>query len=221
MDGGMKDGVFEEARRQMVEKHIAPRGIGNPRVLAAMDKVPRHAFVPPELRHLAYGDHPLRIGCDQTISQPYMVALMTELLAPDESSRVLEIGTGSGYQTAVLAEIAAEVVSIERHAALAENAAALLEELGYENVTVHCGDGTQGWPASAPYDGILVTAGGPAVPAPLKRQLAPGGRLLCPVGGRDVQQLKVITRTDTGFEETESIRCVFVPLIGNEGWRGI
>jgi len=183
-----------------------------------MRAVPRHFFVPPEFQKHAYEDHPVKIGCGQTISQPYMVAIMTELLELEASDRVLEIGTGSGYQTAILATLANEVVSVERHADLAEYAQARLAQAGYRNVEVVEGDGTQGYPQRAPYDAIIVTAGSPLVPDSLKKQLAIGGRLICPAGPRECQELIKLTRDETGFDEETSIRCVFVPLIGEEGW---
>lgn len=187
-------------------------------MLEAMRTVPRHLFVPEEQRVHAYEDHPVQIGHGQTISQPYMVGLMTQELALDANDRVLEIGTGSGYQTAILAELAREVVTIERHPILADMARERLSRLEYANVTVVAGDGTLGYPASAPYDAILVTAGGPRVPESLKEQLATSGRLVCPVGPRDIQRLVTVTRTEKGFQEQTGISCVFVPLVGDEGW---
>lgn len=205
-------------RRDMVQRQLRARGIRDARVLAAMANVPRHLFMPETVQAAAYQDRAVTIGQGQTISQPYMVALMTELLELRPGDRVLEIGTGSGYQTAVLAEIADTVVSIERHAPLADRARKVLEELGYRNVRVLVGDGTQGCPEAAPYDAILVTAGGPHVPEPLKQQLALGGRLVCPVGPREAQELVRIVRSVRGLEKERSIRCSFVPLIGEEGW---
>ena len=190
----------------------------DPNVLAVMRHVPRHAFIPTQLRTQAYDDHPVQIGHGQTISQPYMVAIMTQNLELAPEDRVLEVGTGSGYQTVILAALAKEVVSIERNEALAETARERLEGLGCDNVTVLAGDGTLGYPEGAPYDAILVTAAGPDVPSSLKAQLAVGGRLVCPSGPRDCQQLITITRTDTGLKEDRGISCVFVPLIGDEGW---
>jgi len=202
----------------MVDTQIAGRGVTDRQVLAAMRRVPRHEFIPGASRSHAYEDHPVQIGHGQTISQPYMVAIMTQHLGLAPLDRVLEIGTGSGYQAAILAELAREVVSIERNPSLAEAARERLQELGYDNVTVRAGDGTLGCPEGAPYDAILVTAGGPAVPSSLRGQLAIGGRLVCPAGPRDCQRLIIITRTDTGLEEQEGISCVFVPLVGDEGW---
>lgn len=206
-------------REAMVRHHIASRGIADRRLLAALRAVPRHYFVPPEIQRRAYEDRPLEIGSGQTISQPYMVAKMTELLKLTPQSRVLEIGTGSGYQAAVLAELVAEIISVERFPELAETARERLDALEYGNVTVVVGDGTLGWLELAPYDGIVVTAAAPAIPQALQSQLALGGRLVCPVGSRDLQQLKIVTRdAEDHFTEHESIRCMFVPLVGREGW---
>lgn len=208
----------EYARRTMIETQLIPRGISDPRVLEAIRTTPRHLFVPPSLRRHAYEDRPLEIGSGQTISQPFMVAAMTQLLRLHPQDRVLEIGTGSGYQAAVLSKLAARVVTVERIPELAEQAARTLASLGIQNVESKIGDGTLGWPESAPYDAIIVTAAGPAVPAPLKEQLADGGRLLCPVGGRDSQRLVLVARRGDEFTESEGIGCIFVPLIGAEGW---
>lgn len=206
-------------REAMVRHQIASRGIADRRLLAALRAVPRHCFVPPEIQRRAYEDRPLEIGSGQTISQPYMVAKMTELLELTPQSRVLEIGTGSGYQAAVLAELVAEIISVERFPELAETARERLDALEYGNVTVVVGDGTLGWLELAPYDGIIVTAAAPAIPQALQSQLALGGRLVCPVGSRDLQQLKIVTRdAEDHFTEHESIRCMFVPLVGREGW---
>lgn len=197
----------------MLKEQIAARGIKDARVLAALGEVPRHEFVPPELRALAYEDHPLPIGYDQTISQPYIVAAMSELarIAPDD--KVLEIGTGSGYQAAVLALLARDVYSIEILEPLAERARATLTRLGYENVHVRAGDGYCGWPEQAPFDAILVTAAPAVVPEPLKLQLAIGGRLVIPVGTDD-QELRLITRTERGFAESNVLPVRFVPMTG-------
>jgi protein-L-isoaspartate(D-aspartate) O-methyltransferase len=209
---------FGAARNRMVDQQIVARGVEDILVIEAMRRVPRHRFVPPDLRPQAYEDHPLQIGCGQTISQPYMVALMTELLVLTKNDHVLEVGTGSAYQAAILAELAAAVVTIERQATLAERARDTLDDLDYENVEVLSGDGTLGCPERAPFDAILVTAGSPHVPASLREQLAVGGRLVCPVGGRDVQTLVKVERTPHGYREHNNISCVFVPLIGAEGW---
>jgi protein-L-isoaspartate(D-aspartate) O-methyltransferase len=209
---------FDRQREAMLETQIAARGVRDARVLEVMRRVPRHAFVPDDCPAQSYEDHPVNIGCGQTISQPYMVAAMTELLDLRPTDRVLEIGTGSGYQTAILAELAEEIVSLERHPPLADTARALLKTLGYANVTVLCGDGTLGDPGRAPFDAILVTAGAPEAPKALQQQLAEGGRLVCPAGGRDYQSLLLITRTGNTFDTHSGMTCVFVPLIGAEGW---
>ena len=194
-------------------------GIRDPRVLQAMRIVPRHRFVPDALQSRAYGDHALPISANQTISQPFIVARMTELLELSESSRVLEIGAGSGYQTAVLSKVAAQVYAIERIAELAREAQARIRELGIYNATVKCFDGTLGWAANGPYDAILVAAGGPAIPEPLIAQLKIGGRLIVPVGdSRESQRLIRVTRTETGTRQEDHGACAFVPLIGQHGW---
>jgi protein-L-isoaspartate(D-aspartate) O-methyltransferase len=188
-------------------------------VLEALASVPREVFIPLELRHRAYEDEALPIDEGQTISQPTVVAHMTEALALAPHDRVLEIGTGSGYQAAVLAELAAEVITIERHAALAEKARQTLEYLGYDNVRVEVGDGTLGWPAAAPYNRIIVTAASPVVPGGLTDQLAAGGRLVLPVGGRQDQKLLLVSKDERGQLSESSLGFVrFVPLIGAEGW---
>ena len=202
----------------MVRSQLAGRGVADQRVLEAMRAVPRHLFVPPQSAHQAYDDRPLPIGEGQTISQPYMVAVMTEALGVEPDSHVLEIGTGSGYQTAILARLARDVISIERHAPLAERARDVLTSLGIQNVTVLVADGTEGWPAAAPYDRILVTAGAPSVPESLEPQLAPGGRLAIPVGSAGLQHLTIIDRTPGGFDTRVGEACVFVPLVGRHGW---
>lgn len=209
---------YDEAREMMVERQLVLRGIQNPRVLDAMRKVPRHLFVEEALQQEAYDDCPIPIGEGQTISQPYMVALMTELLDITGGSRILEIGTGSGYQTAVLSEIANQVYTIERIAPLAENARSVLEGLGYQNIGFFIGDGTKGWKEYAPYTGIIVTAGAPTVPEALIEQLADNGKLVIPVGDRFSQVLHVCTKRNNRIETTTSCHCVFVKLIGKDGW---
>jgi protein-L-isoaspartate(D-aspartate) O-methyltransferase len=208
-----------DRRREMVERQIASRGVRNARVLAAMEEVPRELFVPGDLRSRACEDRALPIADSQTISQPYIVAIMTELLAPEPHHRVLEIGTGSGYQTAILSRLADRVFSIERHPGLAGAAARVIDQLGITNVDIRVGDGTVGLAAEAPFDGILVTAGAPAVPEALKHQLADGGRLVIPVGPAGFQHLTVVTRAGATFEEEQRDSCVFVPLIGAQGWK--
>jgi len=209
-----------ERRHAMVEEQIVGRGIRDGDVLSALRTVPRHLFVPPELVGQAYHDSALPIGRGQTISQPYMVALMTRLVVPTVRSRVLEVGTGSGYQTAVLAELAGQVFTVERVAELAAAAADILQRLGYHNVITVVGDGSLGLPDQAPFDGIMVTAAAPQAPPPLLDQLADGGRLVVPIGpaGRD-QVLTVIERTPDGLREVESVPCRFVPLLGESGFQ--
>ncbi len=210
---------YEVARRRMVSEQLIPNGVRDARVLEAMGNVPRHLFVSPGMEPQAYLDRPLPIGDGQTISQPLMVALMTEALRLKGCERILEIGTGSGYQAAVLAELAKEVYSIERLADLSQNARRALYQAGYRNVTLNVGDGTLGWPEHAPYDGIVVTAGAPAIPEQLKEQLADGGRLIIPVGGAEVQQLIIIQRDGGNFQTTIGAGCRFVRLIGQRGWK--
>ena len=200
-------------RTDMVETQIQARGVRDPLVLQAMDAVPRHLFMPESERAYAYSDGPLPIGSGQTISQPYIVALMTELIRPHASMRVLEVGTGSGYQAAVLAECVAEVYTIEILPELGRRAEVLLEELDYENVHVRVGDGFDGWPEAAPFDGIIVTAAPTRIPQPLLDQLDIGGRLVIPVG-RLNQDLLVVTRTDKGFQRETIIGVRFVPMTG-------
>ena len=211
----MSDDPQTEKRRRMVEHQLAGRGLCNGDVLAALRSVPRHLFVPDDLLAEAYADCALPIGHGQTISQPYIVALMTTLLAVDARCRVLEIGTGTGYQAAVLAELVEQVVTVERVPELEESARLLLARLGYRNVTTVLGDGSLGLPEQAPFDGIIVTAAAPQARPPLLEQLAVGARLVVPVGpvGRD-QVLTVVTRTPGGFERTTDVACRFVPLLG-------
>jgi protein-L-isoaspartate(D-aspartate) O-methyltransferase len=209
-----------ERRAQMVIRQLAERGIQDIRVLEAMGEVPRERFVAPDVRPLAYEDCALPIAEGQTISQPYMVAAMCEALQLRGPETVLEIGTGSGYAAAVLSRLARRVVSIERHPALAERAAALLRELGYTNVDVYLADGSRGWPTEAPYDVITVAAGAPTVPDALIHQLRDGGRLLIPVGEPRQQVLTRITRAGDRLYKEELMPCVFVPLIGAHGWSG-
>jgi protein-L-isoaspartate(D-aspartate) O-methyltransferase len=208
------------AREHMVRHQLQGRDITDPAVLAALGRVPRHEFVPPHLRHRAYADGALPSTHGQTISQPYMVALMTQLLAVTPGATVLEIGTGTGYQTAVLLELGAVVHTIEREPALSASAQAQLTALGYtRQVSFHVGDGTLGLPAAAPFDRILVTAGAPHVPAAFRRQLADHGRLVIPIGNREFhQQLMVYARHGERWDETASTACVFVPLVGADGW---
>ena len=213
-------GDFAAERARMVREDLAGRGVRDARVLSAMGRVPRERFVPAGYLDSAYGDHPLGIGCGQTISQPYIVALMTEMLRLRGGERVLEVGTGSGYQAAVLAELAAEVFSVERHAELSAAAGRLLAELGHANVRLRVGDGTLGWPEEAPFQALIVTAAAPGVPESLKRQLADGGRLVLPVGSGFGQELPTVRREGGAFTETPGIACIFVPLVGREGYPG-
>lgn len=209
---------YQSARERMVERQIASRSISSARVLEAFRSVPRHLFVPEHKREFAYSDGPLPIGKGQTISQPYIVAYMTETLELTGDERVLEVGTGSGYQAAILAELAGEVYTVERHQELADIASRRLEEMGYENIHVVQGDGTNGLPEKAPFQGVIVTAAAPEVPQPLLDQLDEGGRLIMPVGGRGGQVLKLYRRQE-GEITSESLSPVaFVPLIGNHGY---
>jgi protein-L-isoaspartate(D-aspartate) O-methyltransferase len=211
---------FQKQRRYMVEHHIAARGVRSPLVLEAMGTVPREEFLPAHLREDAYEDTPLPIGEAQTISQPYIVAFMTEALGLSGGEKVLEIGAGSGYAAAILSRIAGEVFTVERIGELASKAATKLADLGYDNVHVLHADGTRGWPEHAPYDAIIVAAGGPDVPKSLKQQLAVGGRLVIPVGTDPrAQELIRVTRLNEDEFKTEDIADVrFVPLLGEDGW---
>jgi protein-L-isoaspartate(D-aspartate) O-methyltransferase len=209
---------YTEARNSMVERQLVFRGIRDRRVLAAMREVPRHFFVDEALRDEAYDDTPLPIGNGQTISQPYMVAIMTELLDLQGDEIVLEIGTGSGYQAAVLSLLAKWVYTIERHADLSERAQKALKEFGYDNVTLVVGDGTQGKPDTTPYHGIVVTAGAPEIPKVLIDQLAESGKLVIPVGDRFSQTLKRVVKTPAGPKVESFTGCRFVDLVGKYGW---
>jgi len=211
------EGRYARERERMVEE-IAARGVTDPRVLAAVRRVPRHRFVQEALRDRAYGDHPLPIGEEQTISQPYIVGLMSSLLELTGQEKVLEIGTGSGYQTAVLAELARRVCSIERLPRLAERARATLEGHGYDNIWVRVGNGTLGWPDQAPFDRIIVTAGGPTVPPPLVQQLAEGGRMVLPVGSADNQVLTIVENVGGEIRQRTHGECKFVKLVGKYAW---
>jgi protein-L-isoaspartate(D-aspartate) O-methyltransferase len=205
-------------QREMVETQLRPRGISDARVLSAFLRVPREAFFSDELRSFAYEDAAFPIGEGQTVSQPYMVAIMTELLKLKGDEKVLEVGTGSGYQAAILAELCKQVFTIERIGSLSESAKTRLEGLGYQNIEFAVGDGSEGYSAAAPYDGIIVTAGCPEIPSPLLDQLAEGGRLVIPVGERHLQTLMLATKEKGKIRTEGSIGCVFVPLIGKYGW---
>lgn len=215
----MDDAQFRAERERMVQEQLIPRGIKDPRVLAAMRRIPRHAFLPKRVQQVAYRDGAIPIGRQQTISQPFVVALMTQMLELQGTERVLEIGTGSGYQTALLCELATSVISLERHPLLAGRAGDALQRLGYENVEVHIGDGSQGLADMAPYDAILVTAAAPSLPEPLRLQLNPdGGRLVLPIGTHDGQRLERIVRDGDRWQMERTVKVRFVPLIGRFGF---
>lgn len=225
MDGKDKDKLmqndFDLNRRFMIETHIKPRGIQDKRVLDVMMEMPRHLFVDEKYWPSAYADHPLPIGEGQTISQPYIVALMTEKLNLSVEEKVLEIGTGSGYQTAIIAKLANEVYTAERFSSLSINAKAVHSKLGFKNIYYKTGDGSLGWAEFAPFDRIIITAAAPDVPVKLFDQLGKNGSMLVPIGGRFSQVLTKITRDSCGHMLQESIcGCVFVPLIGDNGWKG-
>ena len=209
---------FQKARDRMVETQVISRGISDSRVLEAMRRVPRHLFVEEALQEQAYSDYPLPIGEKQTISQPYIVALMTESLELKGDEKILEIGTGSGYQAAILAELAGRVFSIERFPGLAFRANQILQKLGYRNVIIRVADGSLGWPDEAPFDGIMATAGTPKIPQPLTDQLVMGGRLIAPVGDRQSQELVLVERLPEGIRKTNLGGVRFVDLIGKGGW---
>jgi protein-L-isoaspartate(D-aspartate) O-methyltransferase len=210
---------FALARKKMVQEQLATRGIKDKRILDAMMKVPRHLFVEEGLWHQAYGDFPLPIGDGQTISQPYIVALMTEALQLTGDDKVLEIGTGSGYQAAILAELTTHLFSIERISSMASKARKTLDELGYANVLIRVSDGTLGWQEEAPFAGIIVTAGAPAIPPTLVDQLEVGGRLVIPVGNEYSQTLLKVVKQEKGYREKDLGGVRFVKLIGDHGWK--
>jgi protein-L-isoaspartate(D-aspartate) O-methyltransferase len=213
------DDTYLESRVEMVEMQLRKRGIRDAGVLSAMASVPRHEFVTEQLRSKAYSDEPLPIGAGQTISQPYIVGAMTEALKLGGTERVLEIGTGCGYQTAVLSLLSREVYSVEFRLELATSAAERLDRLGYKNVHVHCGDGSSGLKEFGPYDAILVAAAAPSVPAPLTDQLNEGGRLIAPVGAEERQELMLMTRNGSEVRQRRLEACRFVPLLGRHGWK--
>lgn len=217
LDAGLAERRFEREREKMVAL-IARRGVSDPRVLEALAETPRHRFVLDRFQRKAYGDHALPIEAGQTISQPYVVAKMTELLAVGPDDKVLEIGTGSGYQTAILARLARWVYSLERVGELARGAISRMRELGVDNVKIQIFDGTLGWGQAAPFDRILVTAGAPALPEPLVEQLATGGRLVIPEGPRQSQHLIIYENRPEGVVRTEGEAVAFVPLVGRHGW---
>jgi protein-L-isoaspartate(D-aspartate) O-methyltransferase len=209
---------YADDRRRMVTEQLERRGVRHPGVLAAMERIPREVFVPAGLRGRAYDDGALPIDCGQTISQPFMVAKMTELLNPGPEDTVLEVGTGTGYQTAVLAALAGQVYTVEYHQDLMRQAADRLADLGVSNVAFRCGDGSLGWMEHAPFSGIMVTAGAPETPAPLGQQLTEDGRMVVPVGPVADQTLTVVTRGAGGLQETPVLKCRFVKLVGEAGW---
>lgn len=210
---------FQELREIMVESQLIPRGIKDKRVIDAMKRVPRHLFVSESMQYRAYDDMALSIGEGQTISQPYMVAAMTELLELTGDERVLEIGTGSGYQAAILAELTKEVYTVERVSVLSAQAEARFHSLGYTNIHVKVGDGTSGWLEEAPFNRILITAGTPKIPDPLREQLSDEGIMIAPVGDRFSQQIIKVNKSKNRFTESFHTPCVFVPLIGEHGWK--
>lgn len=209
---------WKHERKRMVKEQISARGIKDERVIDVMNRVPRHIFVEKTYYHQAYNDYPLPIGYGQTISQPYMVAMMTELLELKSDEKVLEIGTGSGYQTAILASLCAKVYSIERIAELTKRARTTLDSLGFQNVNLMVGDGSIGWPDYSPYDGIIVTAGAPEIPNALIEQLAENGRLVIPVGDEFSQVLNLVRKHKGRIYRKEFFGCTFVPLVGKGGW---
>jgi len=213
------EAIFNQERQRMVQEQLVRRDIRDKRLVEAMRRVPRHCFVPPEYRSMAYSDGPLPIGHGQTISQPYIVALMTQSLLLKGDENVLEVGTGSGYQAAVLAQLARQVHTIERHAELAESASGIFRSLGLDNIHVHIGDGSLGLPDYAPFQAILVTAAAPEAPQPLFEQLDQGGRLVLPVGGRGTQYLERWQRRGASFEQDVGVPVAFVPLRGQYGWK--
>jgi protein-L-isoaspartate(D-aspartate) O-methyltransferase len=211
---------YERQREEMVRRQIQARGVTDPKVLEAMSNVPRHLFVSEALRDQAYGDFPLPIGEQQTISQPYIVAEMTQALQPGKEDRILEIGTGSGYQAAVLAEIVFRVYTIEKIHSLYLNTRKLFDKLRYHNIVTKYSDGTSGWSDESPFDGIIVTAGAPGIPKPLVSQLAVGGRMVIPVGDRYSQELIKLYKDEHGIHKTNLGGCRFVKLVGEYGWKG-
>ncbi len=215
----MSNFPFAIHRQRMVDEQLIPRGIDSPLILQAMAAVPRHLFVEDAMQARAYGDHPLPIGSGQTISQPYIVALMTQALELNGSERILEIGTGSGYQAAVLAQICERVYTIERIDSLLGKARKTFDSLHYYNIVSRIDDGTTGWPDEAPFDAMLVTAGGPGIPEPLVKQLAVGGRMVIPVGDQEVQDLQLVKKEEDGISTQNIEQVRFVNLIGTHGWK--
>jgi len=210
---------YAALRKKMVQEQLIPRGIKDKRVLAAFGKIERHKFIPEDLISNAYSDFPVPIGKNQTISQPYIVALMTENLCLTGVEKILEVGTGSGYQTAILAELGKEVYSIERLDQLSKKAEATLKEMGYHNISLKVGDGTLGWPEAAPFDRIIITAASPQIPLPLAEQLKENGKLILPLGETLGQALTLVEKKKDGFDSIKVCGCVFVPLIGKYGYK--
>lgn len=210
---------FEILRERMVKEQLIPRGINDSGILSVFRKIPRHLFVAEEQRNFSYADYPLSIGFGQTISQPFMVALMTQSLNLKDTDKVLEIGTGSGYQTAILSQLCGEVYSIERIKELSERAENILKELGFSNINIKVADGTLGWEEFSPFDAIVITAAAPEIPEHLLKQLKIDGRMLLPLGAGLSQMLTLISRTKTGMEKKDICPCVFVRLIGKYGWK--
>ncbi len=215
----MNESTDAVLRKRMVEEQLMPRGIFDEKVLNVFRTVSRHDFIPEMSLENAYADYPLPVGEGQTISQPYMVALMTQSLQLKGPERILEIGTGSGYQTAILAKLARQVYTIERFDTLANRAKLVLDDLGFTNIKIKLGDGTEGWEEFAPYEGIVITAGAPSIPPPLIEQLAEGGRMVIPVGGAFGQILTLVRKKDGNLTQEEICGCVFVPLVGRYGWK--
>jgi protein-L-isoaspartate(D-aspartate) O-methyltransferase len=211
---------FAVLRRRMVEEQLAPRGIEDPRVLGVFSKVERHRFIPEDFKGSAYADYPVPIGEGQTISQPFIVALMTQCLGVSAQDKILEIGTGSGYQAAILAELAKEVYTVERIESLAKRAEVLLGDLGYQNIKIKVDDGTLGWKENAPFNKIIITAASPRIPLPLTEQLAENGRLILPLGESFSQVLTLVEKKANRLESQQICGCVFVPLVGKYGWKG-
>ncbi len=211
---------YEIARTRMVKEQLIKRDINDTRVLTAMGTVPRHLFIDQAFWPRAYGDHPLPIGHEQTISQPYIVALMCQELGLPEGKKILEIGTGSGYETAILSVMGYSVYTVERYGELSKGARAIIKKLGITNIHFKVGDGSMGWKEESPFDGIIVTAGAPTLPDVLLEQLATGGRIIIPIGGRTSQRLQVIEKGENIIEKRDICGCTFVPLIGEQGWDG-
>lgn len=211
---------YETSRQRMVDEQLVPRGITDKLTLAAMTQVPRHLFVDDAMRSRAYGDYPLPIAAGQTISQPFIVALMTQTLGLSGSEKILEIGTGSGYQAAILSRMCQRIYTVERINQLLASARKIFDKLRYFNIVAKLDDGTTGWPEEGPFDAIIITAGGPEIPPPLVEQLAEGGRMIIPVGGQDVQELQLVSKQEGGVSVQKLEKVRFVDLVGKYGWSG-